>query len=48
MIFAGERIGVRGDIRHFHAFQDLNILGVTIGDTKLDFGRASGALVFKF
>lgn len=48
MIFFGEHLGVRGDIRHFHAFQDLDILGVTLGDTKLDFGRASGALVLKF
>jgi hypothetical protein len=48
MIFFGDRLGIRGDIRHFHAFQDLDILGVTVGDTKLDFGRASGALVFRF
>ena len=33
-------LGVRGDIRYFHAFQDLNVLGFTISDTTLDFGRA--------
>jgi opacity protein-like surface antigen len=48
IVFLGDHVGVRGDIRHFHAFQDLDILGVTLGDTKLDFGRASGALVLKF
>jgi opacity protein-like surface antigen len=48
MIFAGERIGIRGDIRHFHSFQNLDILGLTLSDTKLDFGRASAALIFKF
>jgi opacity protein-like surface antigen len=48
MIFATEHIGVRGDIRHFHAFQDLEILGFPLSDTKLDFGRASAALVFRF
>jgi opacity protein-like surface antigen len=48
MIFFGETVGIRGDIRHFHAFQDLSLLGLTIGDTKLDFGRASGSLVFRF
>jgi opacity protein-like surface antigen len=48
MIFMGENIGVRGDIRHFHAFQDLEILDFPLSDTKLDFGRASAALVFRF
>ena len=48
MIFFGGHVGVRGDIRYFHAFQDLEVLGVPLGDTKLDFGRAAGALVLKF
>jgi opacity protein-like surface antigen len=37
-------VGVRGDIRYFHAFQDLNIGFVTVQDHKLDFGRAAAAL----
>jgi opacity protein-like surface antigen len=48
MIFATENIGVRGDIRHFHSFNDLEILGFPIGQTKLDFGRASAAVVLRF
>lgn len=48
MIFPVGHFGVRGDIRHFHAFQDLKPFGLALGNTKLDFGRASGALVFKF
>jgi opacity protein-like surface antigen len=48
MVFLGENVGVRGDIRHFHAFQDLEILSIPLSDTKLDFGRASAALVFRF
>jgi opacity protein-like surface antigen len=48
MIMATDNIGVRGDIRHFHSFQNLEILGFPISDTKLDFGRASAALVFRF
>jgi opacity protein-like surface antigen len=48
MVFMGEHIGVRGDIRHFHSFQDLEILGLPLSDTKLGFGRASAALVFRF
>lgn len=47
MIFAGQHLGVRGDIRHFHAFQNLS-LGLPVGRTKLDFGRASAALVVRF
>jgi opacity protein-like surface antigen len=48
MVFLSENIGVRGDIRHFHSFQDLEILNFPLSDTKLDFGRASAALVFRF
>lgn len=47
-VFFGRHVGVRGDIRYFHSFEDLEILGITLGDTKLDFGRASGAFVVKF
>jgi opacity protein-like surface antigen len=46
--FFGTHAGVRGDIRYFHAFQDLNALGFTLSDTKLDFGRASVGLVLTF
>jgi opacity protein-like surface antigen len=47
MVFAG-RVGVRGDIRHFHSFQDTTLFGIFASGTKLDFGRAAGAIVFKF
>lgn len=46
--YLGQHVGVRGDIRYFHAFQDLEILGIPIGDTKLDFGRASAGVLFRF
>ena len=48
MIFPVEHVGIRGDIRYIHAFQDLKIQGLTVSDMKLDFGRASGAVVFRF
>jgi opacity protein-like surface antigen len=48
VIHFNDRVGLRGDIRHFHAFQDASFLGVSFGDTKLDFGRASGGLIFTF
>jgi hypothetical protein len=50
MVMFGQHVGVKGDIRHFHSFQELNLLGLSLGggDTKLNFGRASGALVLQF
>jgi opacity protein-like surface antigen len=48
MIVPTSHVGVRGDIRYFHAFQDFNILGLTLSNTKLDFGRASAALFLRF
>ncbi len=48
IILPSRHVGVRGDIRYFHAFQDLNILGITFENPKLDFGRASAALMLTF
>jgi len=48
IVYFGQHFGVRGDIRHFHAFSDLSILGLALSEQKLDFGRASAAAVFKF
>ena len=48
IVFLGRHVGVRGDLRYFHAFRDLEILGIAIGETKLDFGRASAGLVLRF
>ena len=49
IVFFGDHFGIRGDIRYFHSFQDLEIAGFPVFDgEKLDFGRAGGALVFKF
>jgi opacity protein-like surface antigen len=48
IVFLGRHVGVRGDLRYFHAFRDFELLGITIGETKLDFGRASAGLVLRF
>jgi opacity protein-like surface antigen len=48
MGFFGEHVGIRGDIRYYHSFQDFELFGFNIDATKIDFGRASGAVVFKF
>ena len=46
--YFGRHVGIRGDIRYFHAFQDLELLGIPIADAKLDFGRASAGVLIRF
>jgi len=41
-------VGLRGDIRYFHSFQDLGALPIPLANQKLDFGRAAAAVVFTF
>lgn len=49
MIFFGRHVGVRGEIRYFHAFDVLDLLNVDASsETKLDFGRTSLGVMFKF
>ena len=48
MILFGDHIGVRGDIRKISSFQERTILGFTLSNQKLDFKRASAALVLAF
>ena len=47
LIFFGDHFGIRGDIRYFHAFEALELLGFS-ADTKIDYGRLSGGVVVKF
>jgi hypothetical protein len=50
VMIGSKHVAVRGDIRFFHSFQDVEVpsLGITLPDTKLDFGRASAGLVIGF
>ncbi|OFW18841.1 MAG: hypothetical protein A3H97_14320 [Acidobacteria bacterium RIFCSPLOWO2_02_FULL_65_29] len=48
ILLVGDHVGVRGDLRYFHSFQDLSVLGFTLGDTKINYGRASAGVVLKF
>jgi len=48
VIIGGAHIGVRGDIRYFHSFQDQTIVGFTLSNPQLNFGRASAALMLMF
>lgn len=47
-VFFGRHAGVRGDIRYFHAFSDLNLLFIPLSSTKLDFGRGTIGFVIRF
>jgi hypothetical protein len=49
LVIGGEHVGVRGDIRYFHSFKDLEVAGFSLGgDTKIDFGRATVGLFLGF
>jgi opacity protein-like surface antigen len=48
MVFFADHVGVRGDVRYFRAFKDQTLLGISLGSTKLGFGRVAGALVLAF
>jgi opacity protein-like surface antigen len=46
--FLGGNFGLRADLRYFHSFKDLTVLGITLDNSKLNFGRASVGVVLKF
>jgi opacity protein-like surface antigen len=47
--FVTRAVGLRGDLRHLHTFQDVPILGATFAsEEKLDFWRASIGVTFRF
>lgn len=48
MVYFSQHIGIRGDVRWFYTFDALEVIGFEGSDEKLDFGRVSGAVVFRF
>src|SRR5262245_544697 len=50
IIYLQQHIGLKGDIRHYHAFQALELLGIDLArdQNKIDFGRVGFGVVFKF
>src|SRR4051812_32700724 len=48
LFLTAAHVGVRGDIRYFHSFQDLSLLGFALSNLKLDYGRAYIGLVLQF
>lgn len=49
LVYVHKHVGLKGDVRYYHSFQALDLLGIDIpvGD-KIDFGRAAFGVVFKF
>jgi hypothetical protein len=51
IVYFNRHFGLRGDVRYFHSFEVIDlgrIFNLPLDERHLDFGRASGALVFKF
>jgi hypothetical protein len=48
MGFFTPHFGIRGDLRYFHSFQVLDVLGLNISESKVDYGRLSGGVILKF
>jgi opacity protein-like surface antigen len=50
IIFLNPHVGLKGDYRHYHAFDALDVLGFDFGrdENRLDFGRVGFGAVFKF
>jgi opacity protein-like surface antigen len=50
IVYVQKHIGLKGDVRYYHSFQALDLLGFDIGDdrNKIDFGRAAFGVVLKF
>jgi opacity protein-like surface antigen len=45
---SGAHFGIRGDVRYFHGFQDIEVPLVPVDGLKLDYGRATAGLVLRF
>jgi opacity protein-like surface antigen len=49
IVFVQKHVGLNGSVRYYHSFQPLGALGIDLGSAdKIDFGRASFGVVFKF
>ena len=51
MVFVHPNVAIKGDIRYYHSFETLDLLGIdfeTEEENRLDFGRAAFGVVFKF
>jgi hypothetical protein len=47
VMVAHNHFGIRADLRVFHGFSDLDVLGFPVSDLKLDYGRAVVGIVIQ-
>ena len=47
-VLLGDHFGLRGDVRYFHSFPDVTILGIALPSEKLNYSRVGAAIVFRF
>jgi len=50
MMFFGNRVGLRGEVRYFRTFDEFEVLGIELGGSTgaVDFTRGSLGLIFRF
>ena len=50
IVYVHPNIGLKGDVRYYHSFEALDLLGIELArdENRLDFGRAAFGVVFKF
>jgi opacity protein-like surface antigen len=50
IVYLGDHVGLKGDLRHYHSFQTLDLLGLELArdENRLDFGRAAFGLFLAF
>lgn len=50
IVYVNRHVGLKGDVRYYHAFQALELFGIdlTRDENKLDFGRAAFGVVLAF
>jgi opacity protein-like surface antigen len=50
IVYLQRHVGLKGDIRYYHSFEKLDLLGIDFGfnETRIDFGRAGFGVIFKF
>jgi opacity protein-like surface antigen len=50
LLFVNKHVGLKGDVRYYHSFEALDLLGIDLAldSNKIDFGRAAFGVLFKF
>lgn len=50
LVFVQKHVGLKGDVRYYHSFEALDLLGIDLArdQNKVDFGRVGFGVLFKF